>query len=433
MVSKKRINKKLIKNNEIIEPVTMPKPTAISLFAGMGGDSLGMKEAGFDVIAFNEISKPAIESHRLNFEECELIVDDTPFVPGVEAEDESKEQTKAREKDDKKRLKEKEKNATNIQCIPDEVLLRFKGLVDLVFAGHPCQGFSNGGKKLPDDPRNTLFREFARVCKLAEPKYIIGENVDGLLSRKTSDGRNYIDVIVEEFDSIGYNVKYQVCHTVRFGVPQLRKRLVYVGVRKDLQQTYEFPEELNDGKVVAGAGNLPNLQDIVGFDMEGAIKIEIDDFDMTDITSIPPECIMTDLTNDEGEDEENIHPYLRLKAKTKNVEYGGKTHDSLLSFSKRDSPIHCEIIDVRNPSKTIICTYDHQPRLFVPLRNKNGYYLRCLLPDELKQIQGFPSDFQIAGNKKDKIKQVGNAVPPPLITLIAKQLLTMSGDASIST
>ena len=427
MVRKKRINKKLIKKNEVIEPVTMSKsPTAISLFAGMGGDSLGMKRAGFDVIAFNEISKPAIESHRLNFEECALIVDDTPFVPGAEAEDESKEQTKARVKNDKKRLKEKEKNATNIQSIPDEVLARFKGKVDLVFAGHPCQGFSNGGKKLPDDPRNTLFREFARVCKLTEPKYIIGENVDGLLSRKTSDGRKYIEVIVEEFDSIGYNVEHQVCHTVRFGVPQLRKRLVYVGVRKDLQQTYEFPEQLNDGKVVVGKGNLPNLQDIVRFSMEGAIKIDPDDFDMSSIEKKAPECIMTDLTNDEGEDEENVHPYLRLKAKSRDVEYDGKTHHSLLSFSKRDSPIHCEIIDVRNPSKTIICTYDHQPRLFVPLRNKNGYYLRCLLPDELKQIQGFPADFQIAGNKKDKIKQVGNAVPPPLITLIAKQLLTMT-------
>ena len=156
--------------------------------------------------------------------------------------------------------------------------------------------------------------------------------------------------------------------------------------------------------------------------MEGAIRIKKDDFDMK---SIPSECIMKDLQNTQGEDETNIHPYLRLKAKSKNVEYSGKTHHSLLSFSKRDSPIHCEIIDVRNPSKTIICTYDHQPRLFVPLQNKNGYYIRCLLPDELKQIQGFPSDFQISGSPKNKIKQIGNAVPPPLITLIAKKLLDM--------
>ena len=109
--------------------------------------------------------------------------------------------------------------------------------IDLVFAGHPCQGFSNGGKKLPDDPRNTLFREFARVCRLVKPKYIIGENVDGLLRRKTSTGENYIDVIVKEFNDIGYNVVYQVCHAVKYGVPQLRKRLVYVGIRKDLNQT----------------------------------------------------------------------------------------------------------------------------------------------------------------------------------------------------
>ena len=381
----------------------------------MGGDSLGMENAGFEVIAFNEISKVATESHQLNFGGCELIADDTPFIASEPAEQESAEERKARERGDRKRQKEKAKGATNIQCIPDEVFEKYAGKVDLVFAGHPCQGFSNGGKKLPDDPRNTLFREFARVCRLTNPKYIIGENVDGLLSRKTSDGKNYIDVIVEEFDNLGYAVTFQVCHAVKFGVPQLRKRLVYVGVRKDLNVTYTFPEP------VSGSGSLPNLKDIVRFDMEGAIRIEPDDFDMT---SIPAECILTDLTNDEGADEPNIHPYLRLKSKSRGEEYAGKTHHSLLSFSKRDSPIHCEIVDVRNPSKTIICTYDHQPRLFVPLQNKNGYYLRCLLPDELKQIQGFPADFQIRGNKKDKIKQIGNAVPPPLITHIVRRLLT---------
>ena len=279
---------------------------------------------------------------------------------------------------------------------------------------HNCQGFSNGGKKLPDDPRNTLFREFARVSRLVNPKYIIGENVDGLLNRKTASGENYIDVIVKEFDEIGYNVSYQVCHIVKYGVPQLRKRLVYVGIRKDLGETYTFPEPLNDGK-----NNLPNLQDIVRFDMKGSIKIEHDDFDMK---TIPDECILKDLTNDEVEIPTDIHPYLRLKAKTRNQEYNGKVHPTTLSFSKRDSPIHAEIIDIRNPSKTIICTYDHQPRLFVPLQNKNGYYLRCILPDELKQIQGFPCDFTLHGSTKDKVKQIGNAVPPPLITQIVKKL-----------
>ena len=94
-----------------------------------------------------------------------------------------------------------------------------------------------------------------------------------------------------------------------------------------------------------------------------------------------------------------------------------------LSFGKRDSSIHGEIIDIRNPSKTIICTYARQPRLFVPQKNKKGYFLRCLLPDELKQIQGFPKEYQINGNNNDKIIQIGNAVPPPLIELVINSLL----------
>ena len=224
-------------------------------------------------------------------------------------------------------------------------------------------------------------------------------------------------MIVKEFEDIGYNVTYQVCHTVKYGIPQLRKRLVYVGIRKDLNQIYTFPEPLNDGKK-----DLPNLQDIIKFSMEGAIRIEPDDFDMT---SIPDECIIKDMTNDDTDDVDNIHPYLRLKSKTRNEEYSGKVHKNLLSFSKRDSPIHAEVIDIRNPSKTIICSYDHQPRLFVPLQNKNGYYLRCILPDELKQIQGFPKDFKLYGKKSQKIKQIGNAVPPPLITQIVEKILAM--------
>ena len=391
--------------------------SAISLFSGMGGDTLGINNAGGKVIAFNEFDKHATSCHELNFPDTELIYDDSH---------------------------KKDKDKTNISLIRDEIFEKYAGKVDLIFAGHPCQGFSQGGKKLPDDPRNTLFREFARSAKLIKPKFIIGENVDGLLSRKTATGEKYIDVIVSEFNNIGYNVYYQVCHAVQYGVPQLRKRLVYVGIRQDIdvgvedvesvenvgvegveenddnsQSGFHFPEPLNDRKT-----NLPNLKKIVKYNMTGAIKIDPEDFDMT---SIPKECILRNMKDNSNEDSDNIHPYLRLKAKTRGQTYNGKTFDNTLSFAKRESPIHAEVIDIRAPSKTIICTYDHQPRLFVPLQNKNGYFLRPLLPDELKQIQGFPANFKLNGSVKEQIKQIGNAAPPPLVYQVVKQILKIYG------
>ena len=95
-----------------------------------------------------------------------------------------------------------------------------------------------------------MFKEFIRSAEIIQPKYIIGENVDGLLKRKTEDGKNYIDVIVSEMEQIGYNVSYQVCHSIQYKVPQLRKRLIIVGVRKELNFTYEFPKPLHDKKTI---------------------------------------------------------------------------------------------------------------------------------------------------------------------------------------
>tara|TARA_B100001123_G_scaffold371899_1_gene435441 strand:+ start:450 stop:1694 length:1245 start_codon:yes stop_codon:yes gene_type:complete len=347
--------------------------TAISLFSGMGGDSLAMTNCGFKLVAYSEIIKAFRDTHELNFKQCKSI--------GAEVKH-------------------------NIIKVKDKELLDYKGKIDMIFAGFPCQGFSNAGKKDVNDPRNTLFREFLRTAKLIEPDYIIGENVKGLLSRKTSDNQNYIDIIVNEFKELDYNVKYKVFKTYKYGIPQKRERLVIFGIKKHLKKDVKFPEELT---------TKPDLKNIIKFDMKGSIRIKKEDFDMS---KIPKECILTDMENEEDENEP--HPYLKLKAKERDTEYSGKVHKTLLSFAKRDSPIHCEIIDIRNPSKTIICTYNHQPRLFVPLLNKNGYYLRCILPDELKQIQGFPADFEICGTNKEKIIQIGNAVPPPLIEQIIK-------------
>lgn len=351
----------------------------LSLFSGMGGDTLGMKNAGIDVVAFNELNKTFIKTHEKNFENCKFIGKDT----------------------------------TDIMKIKDQEIEEHAD-IDIIFAGFPCQGFSNAGKKMPSDPRNTLFREFIRFTRIIKPKYIIGENVKGLVSRKTASGENYIDVIVKAFQDIGYNINYRVFKANEYGVPQKRERLIIIGARNDLNTSLTFPEPLN---------TKPNLKDIVTFNMKGAIK-----FDYSDL-NIPDECILKDLENEE--EENDPHPYLSLKANptleqrthVDKAKDKTKIHQSLISFSKRDSPIHSEIIDIRNPSKTIICSYDHQPRFYVPLQNKNGMFIRCLLPDELKQIQGFPADFEILGNDKQKIVQIGNAVPPPLITKIVEALV----------
>lgn len=347
---------------------------AISLFSGMGGDSLGMVNAGLELVAYSEKEKVFRETHDLNFKECVALGQN---VNG------------------------------DITKIPDSEFEAYTNQIDMIFAGFPCQGFSQAGKKNANDVRNTLFSQFLRATRIVRPKYIVGENVKGLMTREMDDGRKYIDVIVSEFENLGYKIKYKLFKTDKYGIPQKRERLVIIGSRTGAE--LQFPDE------VPGT---PNLMNIVKFDMTGSIKIEPDDFDMS---TIPAQCIVTDMENEE--DEGNPHPYLRLKAKRRNESYGDKTYANMLSFGKRDSPIHCEVIDIRGPSKTIICTYEHQPRLFVPLRNKKGYFLRCLLPDELKQIQGFPADYKMAGNLKQKIVQIGNSVPPGLIQLVTESLM----------
>ncbi len=353
------------------------KIKAISLFSGMGGDSVGIVKAGLELVAYSEWEKEMRDTHELNFPETELL------------------------------------GCGDILKTSDEEFLKYKGIVDLIFAGFPCQGFSNAGNKDPNDPRNSLFREFARSAKLIKPKYVIGENVKGLLQRKTATGEEYMDIIKSEFDNIGYDIYYRVymCSKLDIGVPQNRERLIIVGIRKDLNQEFVFPEQ-NESK----SGN---LKDIVKFTMEGALKIEPEylDFDFDDI---PEECIITDMNNDEeGYDP---HPNLVQYAIKRDYERLGVKRPHRLHFGRR-LDVGGEIIDIRKPINTIICSYAHCPRFFIPQKNKNGNYLRCLTPDELKQCQGFPDDYQISGNTSKKIKQIGNAVPPPLIEMIVKELI----------
>lgn len=352
---------------------------AISLFSGMGGDTLGMKNAGLNVIAYSEYIDIFRETHDANFPGCETI--------GKEV-------------------------SSNILKITDDEFMKYIG-IDFLFAGFPCQSFSTGGKRKVNDPRNTMFREFVRAAKCTNAKVIIGENVKGLLSKKTQDNVLYIDVIKNEFELLGYQVIYKVFACHKYNIPQKRERLIILGIKNEYVNNpfkLQFPDEEKD--------NVADLSKIVSFSMETSMKVCDSIFDFK---NIPEKCILTDINNDENE--QNPHPYMILKRDTENKSYHGKDFTTLFSFAKRGSPIHCEIIDIYKPCKTIICTYEHQPRLFVPLRNKNGNFIRMITPDELKQIQTFPQNYIVKGNNKNKIIQIGNAVPPLIVEKIVRKIL----------
>lgn len=174
------------------------KPTCIELFAGAGGLALGLEEAGFDGLAFVEFNRAACETLRTNRPKWNVIEGDVHNVD----------------------------------------FSAYKGQVDLVSGGAPCQAFSYAGKKLGfGDTRGTLFAEFARCVEETQPKMFIFENVRGLLSH--DKGRTFA-TIKHVFESLRYSVQYQVLNAAYYGVAQKRERLIVIGVRRDLTDTIVF-------------------------------------------------------------------------------------------------------------------------------------------------------------------------------------------------
>jgi DNA (cytosine-5)-methyltransferase 1 len=345
---------------------------AISLFSGCGGDTLGLTRAGFHVGAFNEFNKAAIQTHEANFPNSVLLKDPTS-------------------------------NATDISKVSDSVFEPYKGTTNIVFAGFPCQGFSKAGKKKATDPRNQMFRQFVRVAKVTKPDFVIGENVTGLTTMKSGPNEAdplVLDIIKKAFQEIGYEMTHKVVEATEFGVPQKRKRILLIGWDVARYPTFDPSSFWASVSNWGAQQQIPLLRSFVKPVLSGAYELKADevpeDFDLY--------CLPTS-----DEPSGTPHPFVVLKAGEK-----------LLSCSKRVSPVHSEVIDLDKPSKTIICTYDHQPRLLVGLKHSDGRrFVRTLLPEELQQIQGFPSDYIIVGNTKEEVVQIGNAVPPNLVHGVA--------------
>lgn len=215
-------------------------PYAVDLFCGAGGFSEGILQAGFDIIFSSDRSPMVEETYTNRHKQLGLI-------EGVDTHFELAD------------IKELTSDTifNSINKLKYGNIFK-KGDIDAIFGGPPCQGFSRLGKRDASDPRNMLFHEYLRIIKDLDPKYVVMENVTGLLDMQMLDfpsvlskdvytGQNLIkDILRIELTGLGYTVlDLQVLNAANYGVPQQRNRVVFLAYRNDVQ-ALQYPEPTNE-------------------------------------------------------------------------------------------------------------------------------------------------------------------------------------------
>jgi DNA (cytosine-5)-methyltransferase 1 len=177
----------------------------IDLFSGCGGFSNGFEQAGFEIVAANDLFKEASETYKHNHPNTKFILGDI---------------TK--------------------QEIKDEIVATAKELgCDGIIGGPPCQAYSLAGNRDPNDPRGKLFNEYVEIVDRVKPSFFVMENVRGILSMD-HDGSRVTDLIVQRFKEIGYNVRFKLLNAADYGVPQKRMRVIFLG-SKDYDLSFPVP------------------------------------------------------------------------------------------------------------------------------------------------------------------------------------------------
>lgn len=330
--------------------------TYIDLFTGAGGLYRGFKNIGFKHLMSVEIWKPAIDTLKKNYPNISLYEGDI------------------RELDDEK-----------IQ----EMLQGQK--CDVLVGGPPCQGFSTIGKRLEKDPRNELVFEFIRIVDVIRPKFFIMENVKGLLSANKGIMRN---LLIEEFAKIGYkNTISHVLCAADYGVPQMRQRVFFFGVRDDIEinEPITFPDKLEKRVTVGEA-----IMDLMGKEnkVENHVPMKHNEVVVKRIRCIP---------EGEGIPKEGLPD---------EVAYGSRTdysNNKLKNFSHVYKRLHRE-----KQATTMVPGHNAFP--LHPVAD------RSLTVREAARIQTFPDDVIFCGSRQEQCIQVGNAVPVKLAEELAKQV-----------
>lgn len=325
-------------NTQIIE-VDTKTLNVIDLFCGCGGMSKGLTDAGLNVIAGIDIWDKAVESYNKNYHHKAYCADLTQLPPEKFNELYNKEN----------------KN------------------VDILVGGPPCQSFSIAGKRDKNDPRNALFMEYVKYLDYFKPKAFIMENVIGMLSKKTANGENVIDIIMEQLNR-NYNCIINKLYASDFEVPQNRRRTIIIGIRKDLNILPKEPEPI-----------IKSVQD-----------------------RIPVKNILI------PKEEVDKKYYLSEKALAGIENKKGVNKEKGFGFG-------AQMLDFDKPSYTIPARYWKDG--YDALVKYNEKEIRRLTITELKRIQSFPDNYIIDGSNKDIIMQIGNAVACKFAYYLGKYII----------
>jgi DNA (cytosine-5)-methyltransferase 1 len=341
------------------------KYNAIDLFCGAGGMSLGLKMASFDIKLGLDFVKDCEDTHNLNFPNIPFICGDISDVSGSQ--------------------------------ILEKIGLK-KGELTLVSGGPPCQGFStvNGKSRFLENPKNKLFVEFVRMIDELSPTWFIMENVTGLLSMNSGAVK---EAIFEAFKNIGYNVEAKVLNAAEYGVPQNRKRAIFIG--NNAGYKIEFPEP--EYGIVNNQLGIFTTNQIKPFVTVGdALKgIENDSKLLNHVLPVHADIVLKRMSFvPEGGTQKDIPTEFKPPQKFMNT-YGR---------------LHSE-----KPANTIHTRFDvaSTGSLYHPKEN------RALTVREGARLQSFPDTYIFSGKKGSQYRQVGNAVPPLLAHAIGKKIISL--------
>ncbi|BDD38490.1 DNA cytosine methyltransferase [Streptococcus ruminantium] len=343
----------------------MKEYNIIDLFSGAGGLSYGFELAGFNVLLGVDNDSKALETFQKNHKNSQILCGDI----------------------------------TNVSYEEDIKPLIGDKKIDLIVGGPPCQGMSLSGPRKFDDPRNKLYLSYIRLVKEIQPTAFVIENVIGIISLFKGKIK---DSIIEEFSKMGYKVQFKILLASDYGVPQNRKRVIFIGTRKD---GFEYPEPLGTTVTTEMAlSDLPTLEDELGQEEMAYISAPENDY------QIQMRKHSSKVLN---------HIAAKHSEKVTNT-------IALVPDGGNYKNLPDELRNTRNfnVAWTRFASWKPAPTIDTGHRHHFHYkYNRVPTVRESARLQSFPDDFIFYGSKTQQFRQVGNAVPPLMARQIANSLL----------